>query len=169
VSADRIQEVLDRIEIEDVLHRYCRGIDRCDEKILRSVYHEGAVDDHGVFKGDASDFAAFILPILEGNYEATQHHLTNIRIELNGDSARAETYYVAFHRSDSQHALEQSGGRYLDRFERRDGRWAIVDRLVVMDWIQTESLGPDHPMAAAFTYGARREEDPSYEADRVVS
>ena len=26
------------------------------------------------------------------------------------------------------------GGRYLDRFERRDGQWKIAHRLYVMDW-----------------------------------
>ena len=30
--------------------------------------------------------------------------------------------------------LSMSGGRYLDRFEKRDGRWAIAARICVRDW-----------------------------------
>jgi hypothetical protein len=34
--------------------RYSRAIDRLDRELLLSVYHEDAVDDHGVFVGTAS-------------------------------------------------------------------------------------------------------------------
>jgi hypothetical protein len=30
--------------------------------------------------------------------------------------------------------LSMGGGRYLDRFEKRDGRWAIAARVCVRDW-----------------------------------
>ena len=30
--------------------------------------------------------------------------------------------------------MSVSGGRYVDRFERRDGRWAIAARVCVRDW-----------------------------------
>lgn len=165
-TTDELRALTDRQEIEAVLRRYCRGIDRCDPQVLKSAYHKGAIDDHGVFKGDAEDFATMILPILEANYSATQHHLTNISIDLDGDVAHGETYFVAVHKAVAAPVIEWSGGRYLDRFERRDGRWAIADRLVVMDWIQNAPAGDEHPMAAMFTYGARRANDPSYQRGR---
>ncbi len=31
--------------------------------------------------------------------------------------------------------------RYLDRFERRDGRWAIADRRIEVDWIRNDVGG----------------------------
>jgi hypothetical protein len=34
-----LMKLMDKQEIHDVLMRYCRGIDRCDEELLRSVYH----------------------------------------------------------------------------------------------------------------------------------
>ena len=157
-----MQRLVDRAEIVDVLHRYCRGVDRCDRGILRSAYHKGAVDNHGMFEGDAEDFVDLLVPMIDANYAATQHHLTNIRIEIDGDKATGETYYVAFHRAKEGSLLETSGGRYIDDFERRDGHWGIVRRLVVMDWIQNAPLGPEHPMAASFIYGTHGQDDPSY-------
>jgi hypothetical protein len=36
---------------------YSRGIDRLDRELLMSVYHEDAIDDHGVFVGNREEFA----------------------------------------------------------------------------------------------------------------
>lgn len=40
-------EISAHIEIQQVLFRYCRGVDRGDKELLRSVYHPGATDNHG--------------------------------------------------------------------------------------------------------------------------
>jgi hypothetical protein len=79
-------------EIERVLLRYCRGIDRLDEDLIRSVYHDGATDDHGVYQGDGKAFAAFIVPLLRDAYRATMHAIHNCLIEVDGtdDGAGAE-------------------------------------------------------------------------------
>ena len=42
VSDIDVRAIADRQEIHDVLARYCRGVDRADPELLRSVYHEGA-------------------------------------------------------------------------------------------------------------------------------
>ena len=42
----RLQELCDGAEILDCLQRYARGIDRLDRELLRSAYHDGAIDDH---------------------------------------------------------------------------------------------------------------------------
>ena len=97
MSDARLQEIVDRAAIERVLFDYCSGIDRCDEELLRSVYHPGAYDDHGVFKGDAGDFVTFALDSLRSMDLATQHLVSNIRIDLHGDTARVEFYLVARH------------------------------------------------------------------------
>jgi hypothetical protein len=75
-----------------------------------------------------------------------QHSLSNITIDLEGDVAHTETYYfvvMQFH--DDDRPLIVSGGRYLDRFERRDGVWAIVARVMVNEWQhEAESLQKAH-------------------------
>ena len=59
------------------------------------------------------------------------------------------------------HAL--AGGRYLDRFERRDGAWKIADRRVVMDLSRASLPGEPWKLEDAFANrGGRREADPSH-------
>jgi hypothetical protein len=57
----KVQELLDKQEIYEVLMRYCRAIDRGDEPLMRSVYHPDGIDHHGIFDGKASDFCEFLL------------------------------------------------------------------------------------------------------------
>lgn len=60
-----LRRLRDRQQIEDVLVRYSRAIDRADIELLRSCYHEDATEDHGgVFKGRAQDYVERIAPIL---------------------------------------------------------------------------------------------------------
>ena len=74
---NKIQELIDRQEIYDVLTRYCQGVDRCDVDLIKSVYHEDAQDDHGMFKGRGLDFAEWIV---DWEKENAKHHT-----ELCGD------------------------------------------------------------------------------------
>jgi hypothetical protein len=52
--------------------------------------------------------------------------------------------------------------RYLDRFERRDGRWAIANRVVVLDWEHVFAPGRPSTPASSWQRGARGEADPSF-------
>ncbi|MDB5393040.1 MAG: gamma-hexachlorocyclohexane dehydrochlorinase [Rhodospirillales bacterium] len=124
--------------IRECLYRYCRGIDRADAAVLRSAYWPDAIDDHVLFNGNAYDFIDWCVPLL-AQVEHSQHMLGNILIEIDGDEARAETYYHAYERRRraSGYPYEMFvGGRYLDRFERRDGEWRIIHRLVMWDWFR---------------------------------
>lgn len=157
-------------EIERVVLRYCRGIDRLDEDLIRSVYHEGAMDNHGVYQGDGQAFAAFIVPLLREAYRSTTHAVQNCLIDVHGtdegDSADAETYCVAYHeRRDpaGDRWVDVFACRYVDRFERRDGRWGIVRRVVVHDWnVVLPAAGDFGEMVATFTGGRRDRNDESY-------
>ena len=162
-----VRELLDRQQIYQVLMRYCRGIDRADPELLRSVYHEGAIDRHGPWEfSDAKrDFVAFAIPRHDALETATQHHISNCLIELDGNNASVESYFLAFQPTkveDGTEALSFIGGRYLDRFERRDGRWAIAERTVVNDWSRLSLPGEEWPPMRDHLRGGRREADPSH-------
>jgi hypothetical protein len=61
----RLAELQAKEDIREVLYRYARAVDRCDIDLLKSVYHEDAVDAHGLtFCGNAHDFADFIVPAM---------------------------------------------------------------------------------------------------------
>jgi hypothetical protein len=166
MSDSGLQALLDKQAIHEVLMCYCRGIDRCDEELLRSVYHDDAWDEHGEFKGPASEFVPWVLKGLRsGRFLANYHSISNVLIELDGDVARSEAYVTSWHPMirDGAHENWIFAGRYVDRFERRDGVWKIARRITVLDW-QTTIAGTDFPGADAslFTRGRRDRSDPVF-------
>jgi len=163
-KAEPVQVLLDEREIREVLARYCRGVDRLDEGLLASCYHPDASDDHGMFQGSGSDFAAFCVKALAAHANATQHVLGQTLVDFEGDSvAHAETYVVAHHRCDRDGGtvLETVGARYIDRFEKRGGPWLIADRVVVVEWEKSERTEPVFP-AGTFRTGSRSGDDLAY-------
>jgi hypothetical protein len=158
-----LQSLLDKQAIHEVLMRYCRGVDRLDEAIIRSCYHKGAWDDHGAFKGDGWEFAAYCVKALGEAFTITQHHLANELVELRGDAANVESYFTAHHRSEREGQVRMmvAGGRYVDRFERREGEWKIARRVTVLDWTRVDDVAREWRGAAAYERGARGPVDPS--------
>lgn len=158
-----LQELLDKQAIHDVLMRFCRGIDRRDETLLKSAFHEDALDEHGVFDGNAHEFAHLAMDMLL-QFTTTSHMIMNEYIELDGDTARVESYVLANHRSEREEGKVDSlmGCRYVDRFERRDGAWRIAHRIVVHDWNHERTVEAEWPDAVRFIQGRRDREDRFY-------
>lgn len=160
-----LEELAAHEAIRQALGRYCRGVDRGDHAMLMSVYHDGAVDNHGRFNGPASEFATLLVESMDASPIPGQHHITNVLIVLDGDVADVESYYVAWHPTptdrDGEWGLAMVGGRYLDRFENRSGDWRIAHREVLIDWSREPGPAVDWIGAASFPSGARREADPS--------
>ena len=169
VDQSKLQAVIDKQEIRDVLMRYCRGVDRCDMELLRSVYHPDAIDEHGLFNGSATEFCEFVIQHLK---EPTQLvHSTNIcnsLVEIEGDKAHVESYYVAYIYSkgdDGQFYDTTVGGRYVDRFEKRDDVWKIAHRVVVMDWNRhhpSQAVWDQGMFAELTVRGTKDKSDPVY-------
>jgi len=130
----QVRELKDRQDIYDCLVRYCRGVDRLDREVLLSAYHPDAVDDHGFFVGGPEAFADFFFSFHSENQNSTNHMITNHTMELEGDVAHCETYWLYAGMNKAEPELTLAGGRYVDRMERRDGRWGIAARKCLMDW-----------------------------------
>lgn len=159
-----IEEISAHLEIHQILYRYCRGVDRGERETIKSVYHPGAIDQHGAFEGTGDQFAEFIVKIMD-KYPGGigQHHVTNILIELDGDTARVESYFFALQPAASPGVkIIPASGRYLDRFERRDGAWKIAHRQVVLDWSMPPVQNVETDFHKTFPNGKRREEDVSH-------
>jgi len=132
-----LQALLDRAEILDCVHRYARGMDRLDGELARSAYHDDALEDHGGFVGRVDDFITWTLDY-QARFARHQHYVTNHTVEVAGDTAHAETYYLFVATElDPAAPLTAFGGRYVDRFERRGGRWAIAARVLLVEWRTT--------------------------------
>jgi hypothetical protein len=139
-----IAELTSRIQIQEVLYRYARGVDRADLDLLRSVYHPDGTDEHGSFVGLGYDLAEGIVDRSTKVEGLGQHHITNHLIQFDDeDNARAESYFLAFHPHTDSGAEELgiAAGRYIDRFQRRNGEWRILARKVVMDWTREHVAG----------------------------
>jgi hypothetical protein len=136
---DRLQELLDRQDILDCVIRYCRAVDRFDRELLLTVYHPDATDDHGTFVGGPESFADWAFGYHSLYQNATHHIVTNHTCDLDGDVAHTETYWIfSGANKDAESGAEQPSsmhfGRYIDRFERRNGKWAIAARACIVEW-----------------------------------
>ena len=129
-----VAELADRQAILDCMMRYSRGVDRLDRELLLSVYHDDAIDDHGMFVGEREEFADWVVEMHSSTHLSHQHCLFNHHCDLDGDVAHTETYYMFVGMNRQGEPMVSSGGRYIDRFEKRHGRWAIAARVCVRDW-----------------------------------
>jgi len=130
-----IDEWASKSEIADTLATHSRGVDRADANLLGSAYHRGAEVDYSFFVGPASQLVAMLAGAQKGQ-PITLHRTSNIWIQVHGDSARSESYVLAYLETlaDSVATQRWIGGRYLDDHERRDGEWRIIHRTYVMDF-----------------------------------
>jgi hypothetical protein len=162
-DGDEVAELVAKQEITEVLYRYCRGLDRMDRALADTVWHvDGTADYVGMFDGTADGFLDWVWVQHEALYRHS-HQITNILIEVDGDRAASEAYVTVALRIKAGEDRTDivSRGRYLDRWSRRDGRWAIDARVYVED---LQSVTPLGPVASADASPASRRdrEDPSY-------
>ena len=128
-----LRDLMDRQAIIDCTVRFCRGVNRLDKELLLSVFHPDAIDDHGFFVGDRNAFLDWIDSVYTG-VSRTQHFVTNHSVELDGDSAHVESYWLVANVGKDEVSVTLRGGRYIDRFERRKGVWAIAARVCLIEW-----------------------------------
>jgi hypothetical protein len=175
------ERLADRAQIQDVMYRWCRAVDRLDEDAIRGVFHPDAIDNHGPFVGGVEDLIVW----LTGRHRTipfSMHLVSNMLIEFAGkDSALAETYIFAALRysADGKAALAAfTGGtagqpgaatdslswaRYIDRFERRGGEWRIARRTVAFDSSLMQDVPADAPaFDPSWAVGRRDKDDPIY-------
>ena len=162
LTPQEIQDVRDIIatqKITAVIYRLARGLDRADKALLTSCFHDDATDDHGLFTGPASEFCDWVIGQL-GNYERTQHFISNINIVVDGEKAATEAYFFAHHVVPGEDGAKKdviAAGRYLDRFEKRDGEWRITHRKALYDWSHVDDSKDgwaNPPMSEILTRGA---------------
>jgi len=163
----RVEELLHREEIHDVIKRLARGTDRLDAEMMASCYHPDGFDDHNSFRGSGQEFAAWVLEALAG-FAVTMHFIASPAIHIAGDVAQTDTYCVAHHVSKPDEQQRQRdivlGLRYVDRFERRSGTWLIAKRVCAFDWTYTLELdaAQSFPFLEDFTVGHRNRSDITY-------
>ena len=154
-----------RLAIIELLNCHSRALDRLDASLMKAVYWPSATVDYGGFKGEAHVFADLVMGALAGQYQLTQHRVTNTVFEFFNDQ-HAATESLVF----AKHLLLDGGsemvfsGRYLDRFEYDGLIWKFKFRRVVMDWSRRRDVVDERAEGsfAALTKGLNDQEDPSW-------
>lgn len=155
-----LQRLIDKEEIREASLRYTRGIDRHDAELALAAYHADATDDHGTYIGDPSGFVRYANEVHSQNWVQHQHYVTNQTIDLSGDTAHCETYFLAtLQRPEG--TVDLVGGRYVDRFEKCDGHWALADRACLVEWTGELPKGSKVD-PSIFLTGSRDKSDISY-------
>jgi hypothetical protein len=168
VDTRRADAIMSRQEIADLTMAYCRGVDRADEELLKSIFHDDSVVVSGAFNGNGQIFATEICRIVLANYDSCFHSISNQWINVTGDTALGETYVIAVSTMDTETGKSDllTGGRYIDRFERREGVWKFSERTFVSDWsrLDTSTRQMNEGMYAALDlHGSRGSSDPVYQ------
>ena len=189
---EKLTYLMDRQEIQDVIARYCRGVDRLDKEMVMSAYHDDALDDPSMFVGTADEFWIWVQNMHSTNHSSTQHMIGNHLAEIDGNVAHAETYLSYSGMNKTGAPFSAIGGRYIDRLEKREGKWGIVAREYIVDWVapsintvegsKTPEGGANYDCLEPFEFkvaetspqASRDKNDPSYirplsvAADRVT-
>jgi hypothetical protein len=144
-----------------VILSYARGIDGRDFDRVRACFHADAQIEYGDwFKGNL-DAAIAWLETSTTRLDGTLHAFGPpwIELDLAGGRAACETYSInsARYPPDAEGVVIQnvSGTRYFDRFECRDGVWAIVWRRNERAWTRNEAESEDPPMPGEGVGGSR--------------
>jgi len=134
--------------------RYTRGLDRHDLELERSVFWPDAAISYGALLNleDIDTWAN----ISHANNAAHQHHVTGLTLNVDGDTAHEEGDILFSSDVVRDKSLDVPGtatpgravagsqatlgtGRYVNRYERRDGEW----RMIVHEYVHDVSLRLD--------------------------
>lgn len=170
--------LLARAEIHDRILGWTRGVDRKDWDLAASIFHPGAIDDHGIYVGPV-DGLIDALKTRHAGIEMSMHFIGNVFIEFaDALTAAVESYCLVWQRyglEDRAARAVISGGvdtsdqpidmlmsaRYVDRFALRDGAWKIDRRTTTFERSMRFNVPADGPkMSPEWTLGTRDASDP---------
>ena len=130
-----IQTLIDRAEITDLLSRYARAVDRKDWQLFRSVFTPDARIDYtqmGGIAGDVDEVVGFLTEVM-AMFEAKQHLISNVEIDLDGDTAKVTALvYNALKLPD--HDVWGTGGWYHHELVRTPDGWRSRSLVEEASW-----------------------------------
>jgi hypothetical protein len=121
-----VQLLKDKAEIRETLNRYWFGVDRREPAVVASAFapdgHYGNLD-----RDELEHLMAWALP----EYECLQHCFASSEIQVDGDTATADTMAIGFglgDNADGERTVFARGLRYVDKLVRTDDGWKITER-----------------------------------------
>lgn len=133
-----MQEISDRIEIQDLIARYAHAIDDRDWDGLDCVFTEDAIIDYtdvGGARGTRAETKAYLAGAMT-HFTGFQHLSSTTRLDLDGDRAKART--ILFNPMVMQHEGAERvffiGLWYCDDLVRTEAGWRITHRREEKSW-----------------------------------
>lgn len=167
IDQDQLIAALDKLAIMELPGLYMRGLDRLDRDLLRAQFWDDAYLDYGIYTGGPDGFADFCMEALSG-HAANHHMIGQNNLDIRGDEAFGEVYFYAFHRvitEDSKARDLVINGRYLDRYEKRDGIWKFAYRSEIVDWARNDPASDQFMEGSGNILGQRKPDDPLYKRE----
>jgi hypothetical protein len=129
-----LEEVADRMGIDDTLTRYTRAIDTMTLDWLDDVFTPDADIDYSASGGIAGKYPEVKdwLGKALSAFSVFQHFIGNTTYEISGDEANTRTYFVnpmLFENPDGGKHVFTIYGYYVDRLVRTDVGWRIARRV----------------------------------------
>ena len=129
-----LQEISDRMEIQDLLVKYSYAIDSRDFEALDDVFTPDAWIDYTVMGGPAGnlvDTKKFLTDTM-GMFRSFQHMVSTSQITIDGDTARVKTIChnpMVMPLGDEKVQVFYCGLWYVDEMVRTAEGWRITKRV----------------------------------------
>jgi hypothetical protein len=141
--ADQLQEVADRLAVQDTVTRMAVHADRRDWHAFTGIFAGQVSVDYTALIGGApssvagADLVAGWASAL-GGYQATQHLVANQLVEVDGDAATATATFQATHYLPNPHGgpLWTLGGTYRWELVRDQDGWKISAITMTPQWAE---------------------------------
>ena len=129
-----IQEISDRLEINNLLIDYCSAVDAQDFDQFDHFFTPDALIDYSALGGARGpvhaikDYLKRVMPM----FPATQHMIANSRVWIDGDTAHARTMChnpMEIPLPEGGTQIAYYGLWYVDRLVRTPQGWRIAERV----------------------------------------
>ena len=155
MTSPRLQELLDRAEIQDLISAYAQGADNPDNELHMSVYApDMKLDLHGVglIEGVEELKQAWAdgrigAGVTKCNMAACTHARVNSIIKINGDTATGIVHCISVLTGDQEGKpySQTRGLKFDDEYRRIDGKWKIAYRKHQLRWVIEGRTSPVPP------------------------
>lgn len=140
------EEAADRLAIRQLIDAYAHCADRRDARGQMALFTIDTVfqvfmDSRSAEPTQTLHGRDALAPVFENlnTYQATTHFNGQSTVEIEGDTAKGESYCIAHHLTvdGEKRTLMIASIRYLDTFSKKNGGWLFAERKLMVDWTDT--------------------------------
>ena len=135
-----VKQLLDKIEVGEVMNRYCLAVDTRDWDLLTNCFTQDCEADFRSFGSRevvrGRDVWVAMVRETIGGLDSTHHATSNHLAEINGDDAKLTAYIQAMHwlQNDLGDPEYTVGGHYICNMVRTDAGWQIAQYSLNVTW-----------------------------------